>query len=170
MLVTERLASILPTLPESVNVSPPTHPADLLACAPMDKRTFLAELGQLQRARNGRGTPDCFNSEGCDNCSHCMFCSDCRNCHRCNYAERSVGCTHCTKLSDCEDCHQSSQLAECVRCVDSHYLVKCVDCAECTYCFGCVGLVRKEFHILNEPYDRKTYFQIVKALQRDFGL
>ena len=28
----------------------------------------------------------------------------------------------------------------------------------------CVGLSRKEFHILNEPYDRKTYFKILKSL------
>ncbi|MCB9550494.1 MAG: hypothetical protein H6705_01020 [Myxococcales bacterium] len=65
----------------------------------------------------------------------------------------------------CAACHASSQLVDCVRCVDSHFLEHCRDCAECTYCFGCVGLVRKEFHILNQPYDRKTWFKVVKALR-----
>ena len=44
------------------------------------------------------------------------------------------------------------------------------DCSSCTYCFGCVGLVRKEFHILNEPYDRKTYFKLVKALMAELAV
>jgi hypothetical protein len=45
-----------------------------------------------------------------------------------------------------------------------------VDCSGCTYCFGCVGLSRKDFHILNQPYDRSTYFKITSKLTRDLGL
>jgi hypothetical protein len=36
----------------------------------------------------------------------------------------------------------------------------------CNYCFGCVGLSNKDFHILNEPYDRSTYFETVARLSR----
>jgi len=35
---------------------------------------------------------------------------------------------------------------------------------DCTYCFGCVGLVKKEFQILNVRYSRKDYFEITAEL------
>jgi hypothetical protein len=64
------------------------------------------------------------------------------------------GCTHC----------ESSE-----RCSQSSYLVRCVDCTNCTYCFGCVGLNRKDFHILNEPYDRRSYFALTQQLMKELG-
>ncbi len=66
-----------------------------------------------------------------------------------------MNCTHCL---------------ECERCIASAYLVKCVNCTGCSYCFGCVGLAKKDFHILNEPYDRQTYFALVEKLQRELRL
>jgi len=33
-----------------------------------------------------------------------------------------------------------------------------------------VGLTAKDFHILNEPYDRTTYFEIVSRLSRALRL
>jgi hypothetical protein len=59
---------------------------------------------------------------------------------------------------------------ECERCIGSAYLVRCVGCSGCTYCFGCVGIARRDFHILNEPYDRTTYFEITRRLARDLRL
>jgi hypothetical protein len=50
--------------------------------------------------------------------------------------------------------------------VESAYLVRSVGCAGCTYCFGCVGLQRRDFHILNEAYDRATYFEVTARLSR----
>jgi hypothetical protein len=50
--------------------------------------------------------------------------------------------------------------------VASAYLVKCVGLSGCTYCFGCVGLSKKDFHILNEPYDRTAWFAKVAELRR----
>lgn len=154
-----------PTLPTLV----PTTEGILMENLP-DKRAFLAELTRLQKAGGERGNPGCFESVACENCSHCQFCEGCRDCHRCSYTKKSTGCTHCTHVERSTSCHQSSHLVDCQRCVESHYLVLCQDCAECNYCFGCVGLVRKEFHILNEPYDRKTYFARVKALKAELGL
>lgn len=141
-----------------------------VANAPLDKRAFLAEIARLQKRLPERGNPGCFNVDGCENCSHCQFSKSCKNCHRCSYATGCTGCSHCTHVERSVDCHQSSHLVDSVRCIESHYLVLCQDCAECNYCFGCVGLVRKEFHILNEPCDRKTYFARVKALKAELGL
>ncbi len=136
----------------------------------MDKRTFLDELARLERSAHERGNPGSYQSDDCDNSSHCMFCAGCKDCHRCNYAVDCSGCTRCTHVRDCVACHHSTHLEGCERCVECQYLVRCRDCAECLYCFGCVGLVRKEFHILNQPYDRKTYFQKVKQLRLELGL
>jgi hypothetical protein len=33
-----------------------------------------------------------------------------------------------------------------------------------------VGLSRKDFHILNEPYDRQTYFALIAKLSRELGV
>jgi hypothetical protein len=33
-----------------------------------------------------------------------------------------------------------------------------------------VGLVGKEFHILNEPYSRKEYFDGVAKLKKELGI
>ena len=151
--------------------SPPTPPrSGAPPPLPIDKRAFAAELARLQKGASERGNPACFQVDACENCSACQFCQGCRDCHRCSYTTKSTGCTHCTHVERSTQCHQSSHLTDCVRCLESHYLVHCHDCAECTYCFGCVGLVRQEFHILNEPYDRKTYFAKVKALKAELGL
>ena len=130
----------------------------------MERREFESQFKDLLAGLNQRGNPDSFHSKACTNCSQCMFCEACQNCHACHYSTDCTDCTHCTHTVRSEACHQSSHLLDCTRCVGSHYLIHCQDCADCTYCFGCVGLVRKEFHILNQPYDRKTYFALVKAL------
>lgn len=136
----------------------------------MDRRTFLSELARLRTAARQRGNLDCFESESCDNCSRCMFCEDCTQCHACTYVRASTGCTSLVHSAECEACHRGAHLIKCLRCVDSRYLIECTDCAACTYCFGCVGLVDKEFHILNTPYDRKTYFEKVAELKTALGL
>jgi len=48
--------------------------------------------------------------------------------------------------------------------------VRSVGCSGCTYCFGCVGLSRRDFYILNEPYDRAAYFETTARLVRDLRL
>ncbi len=53
-----------------------------------------------------------------------------------------------------------------MRCVGCAYVDNCIDCSECQYCYGCVGLTGSEFHILNEAYDRSTYFELTAKLSR----
>lgn len=66
-----------------------------------------------------------------------------------------MGCQHCI---DSESCLGSS------------YLVRCVSLSGCAYAFGCVGLAGRDFHILNEPYDRSSYFEITRRLMRELGI
>jgi hypothetical protein len=133
-----------------------------------DPRAFLAELAKIERGT--AGSPRLVASHGstaCDNCSRCMFCEGCTACHACNYAVDCLDCTRLTHALRCDRCHNGTHLTDCLRCHDSAYLVRCTDCVSCTYCLGCVGLVGKEFHILNQPVDRKTYFKVLKALGQD---
>ena len=60
-----------------------------------------------------------------------------------------MGCQHCV---DCDSCSSSS------------YLVRCVGVTGCSYCFGCVGISGKDFHILNEAYERREYFEITRRI------
>ena len=73
----------------------------------------------------------------------------------CRGSRGLINCQHCI---DCDSCSQSS------------YLVRCASLTGCQYCFGCVGLSGKDFHVLNEPYDRKTYFALTERLARELKL
>jgi TPP-dependent indolepyruvate ferredoxin oxidoreductase alpha subunit len=67
-------------------------------------------------------------------------------------------------LNDCQHCIDSEN------CTSSSYLVRSVALSSCSYCFGCVGLVGKDFHILNERFERREYFALVEHLTRELGL
>jgi hypothetical protein len=66
-----------------------------------------------------------------------------------------IGCQHCI---ECDSCSSSS------------YLVRSTALTRSSYCFGCVGLSSRDYHILNEPYDRSTYFAILRRLTRELRL
>ena len=84
-----------------------------------------------------------------------------------------MGCEHC---QGCTHCRDSKNLLSCNHCVASEncsrssYVIKSVDCHGCSYCFGCVGLSDKDFHILNKPYDRSTYFALTAKLTKEMRL
>jgi hypothetical protein len=108
---------------------------------------FNARLEQLRRTYAAAGeNPGCHACKACELCAACMFCQECRSCYRCTHC---VGCAECSQCSHCRECTQ------------------CHACADCTYCFGCVGLQKKDFHILNEPYTRAEYFEKVRELNRE---
>jgi hypothetical protein len=94
-------------------------------------------------------------------------CRDTQGSHYCEDVMDSRELRHSKRVSEST---RGSHLLECSRCRDSAYLVHCRDCADCTYCFGCVGLRGKDFHILNERYDRDTYFQTIVQLAAELRL
>ncbi|MDY0000092.1 MAG: caib/baif family protein [Polyangia bacterium] len=132
----------------------------------MDLDTFNAELGRL-RAQCGR--PDSnlasFQCEDCLGCASCMFCQRCESCFHCTHCLDCASCSSCTHCRNCQRCHECAYCLESVRCHGSAYLTLCQDCVDSTYCYGCVGLVKKEFHILNLRYPRKDYFEITTSLE-----
>jgi len=55
-------------------------------------------------------------------------------------------------------------------CSNSAYLERCHNLSDCNFCFGCVGISKRDFHILNVPFDRKEYFRIAGRLRRELGV
>ena len=117
-----------------------------------------------------RGNDSCVKCERCVGCSFSTFCQD---------SERLVRCAYCVRCSMCEGsqhCRESRGLIGCQHCTDceacshSSYLIRCRSLTGCQYCFGCVGLSGRDFHVLNEPLDRKSYFQLTQRLSRELGL
>jgi hypothetical protein len=139
----------------------------------VEKTDFLAEYGRLEREFQAQKQPiniGCYQSTDCESCDRCMFCNGCRSCYRCTHCQDCVHCGGCSHCRDCEDCHACSYCVETRASSGGTYLVRCITCADCTYCMGCVGLVKKEFHILNVQYTRTQYFEIVAKLKQELGI
>jgi hypothetical protein len=139
--------------------------------AQLDRARFEAEYKRLV-ASYGKGTANvgCLACEGCQRCADCTFCSGSTDLSRSHYCEACEGCIDSSHLLRCKGCLACSHCVECERCTGCAYVTRSIGCAGCTYCFGCVGLSKKDFYILNEPYDRQTYFAIVAKLARDLRL
>ena len=136
----------------------------------MDRATFERRFAELSRAHEAaRDNVGCIQCTKCERCSDCTFCVECTSTRRSSYCRTCVdcvGCTQCTSCTSCTDCQHCSGSERCLR---GAYLVRSVGCSDCTYCFGCVGLVGKDFHILNEPYGRTEYFAMIAKLSRELG-
>jgi hypothetical protein len=115
---------------------------------------------------NSAANTGCLACTRSERCSDSTFLEDCNRVVRSNYCKRCTDCTECSHCVGCTSCMSCSHCEACERCTQCAYLVRSVACNGCTYCFGCVGLVRKDFHILNEPYDRQAYFAKVAELRR----
>ncbi len=137
----------------------------------MDARQFKKRLQQLEK----EFADDAANTAGhqlknCERCTHCVFCDGCVRCYRCNHCTDCESSSHLTHCVRSKSCHHTANSIDCTACTSSAFLVMCSDMTECNYCFGCVGLARKDFHILNEPYGRSEYFKIVKTLKKQLGI
>jgi hypothetical protein len=137
----------------------------------MNRAEFEAGLKKLVASHAGRTENvrcvECVGSTGCVESTFCRNGKGLVRCHYCVDSERCHDSTHCRSSRDLLRCNHC---VECERCVGSAHLVKSIDCQACTYCFGCVGLTGKDFHVLNEPYERRDYFALVAKLSAALGL
>jgi hypothetical protein len=132
---------------------------------------FEAALKKLVAEAGSRtDNQGCLSCERCERSSDSTFCTDCKGVKRCHYCARCEDCIDSSHLTGCTGCLSCSHCTASQRCTGSAYLVRSIGCVGCTYCFGCVGLHKKDFHILNQPYDRSAYFAVVKKLTRELGL
>jgi hypothetical protein len=148
-----------------------TEPPVRLEPSKVTKRAFFDEFQRLTRDFTAdAGNPSSYACKECERCTACMFCEGCANCYRCTHCEGCRDCSECSHSVECVSCHTCAYCVQSELCVGSAYLTLSRNCADCTYCFGCVGLSRKDFHILNQPYSRKDYFDLVKKLKVELGI
>ncbi len=124
-----------------------------------------ALVSQRETERSSREGEGNFRCEDCVGCLQCRFCVACVECEECTYCEGCLDCRSCTQCKRSSGCHDASYVDDSRDCSASKYLMLCVDCRDCTYCLGCVGLQGAEFHVLNQPVERKQYFALVKELK-----
>ena len=134
-------------------------------------RTFETRLRKLVAGfGRERENESCIACERCVACDSCTFCSDserlirCNFCVRCLHSSDSLHCRDSRGLNNCQHCIQ------CENCSASSYLVRSIALSNCSYCFGCVGLAGRDFHILNERYERRDYFELLNHLSRELKL
>ncbi len=131
---------------------------------------FEARYKQLSTTLSAGKNQDCVECRHCVSCARSTFCKDSERLVGCHYCAHSNNCTdcahcdHCSRLVSCNHCLLSED------CTSSSYLVRCVALSNCSYCFGCVGLSGKDFHILNQPFERQEYFKITARLRRELRL
>jgi len=131
----------------------------------MDPHEFKGRLDDLVRAfERDPANVKSHALEDCERCASCVFCEGCARCYKCSYCKKCEGSTNLTHCIGCTACHNLANSVECAGCTSSAFIVLSRDLTECNYCFGCVGLSRKDFHILNEKYDRSAYFKLVADL------
>ncbi len=138
---------------------------------PRSRREFERALSALKKEiQGGSENPGSYGCDNCQRCYHCMFTTGSRDCSFCTYCRDCTGCSRCTQCVECENCHDSNYCVRSKNCSASSYLILSEDCAECVFCFGCVGLVQEEFHILNQPFTRQEYFELVAELKAAMGI
>ena len=138
---------------------------------PLEKSAFERALRELKKEiKSSSDNPGSYKCDGSVRCYGCMFTTDSQDCFSCTYCDGCEQCSECTHCARCTGCHQCSYCADSINCSESSYVVLSEDCSECIFCFGCVGLVNKEFHILNEPFSRDEYFKRLEVLEKEFNL
>lgn len=138
---------------------------------PLQKREFERALQTLlQTYGRDNDNPTSYQSDSSQRCHACMFTTQSQDCFHCTYCHQCKECSDCTHCTRSTNCTQSSYCTDAHHCIKSSYMLMSQHCYECVFCFGCVGLVKKEFHILNQPFPRKVYFELVAQLKEAFGL
>jgi hypothetical protein len=154
-------------------LSPPitTRAGATMSLSELSAREFEARFRALSSAgTRDRSNAACVECERCTGCSFCTFCKDSERLVRSHFCVRCAMCTDCAHCRGCRGLIGCQHCIDCDGCLHSSYLTRCLSLSNCQYCFGCVGLSGRDFHILNEPCERKTYFRIVERLTRELRL
>lgn len=107
---------------------------------------------------------------------NCRFCFDADRCKESLYLNNAINCVECVDISfagepPLQECYEImsgmglKNCAFCNTCWHGQFLEYCELCFRCEYCFLCVGLRNRRFHIFNEPYEPKRYFEKVRELK-----
>lgn len=111
------------------------------------------------------------------------YLTNCRECHNCYFIEDAENCINnfrgrankdscdLTSVMDAEKClmgcmgdtvYGSNYWLNLIRCRNLEYSDHCIDCEDC---FGCVGLRKKQYYVLNKPYAKEQYENLVRKIK-----
>jgi len=134
--------------------------------------SFFRQFRKLQLQVPRMGTSSVTSLENCPFVNATGFCKDCHMIFASGYNEEcfysinlersestmnasiAYDCTLCNEITSCRDCYNVDYSVYCLNCSDSQFLY---DCRRCKNCFLCVGLVGKEYCILNKQYSKEDY-------------
>lgn len=146
----------------------------------LPRREIMAKLEPLlfsvpRCATYGKNNENCFG-ENIFNCKNTYWGFDSKGLQDCLYAfhdddsKNLVDCSHLGWSEQCYEIMSGGNLTNCMFCFGSWYSNDLAYC-ELVYnshdCFGCVGLKRKEFHILNQPYSKEEYFKEIARIKEE---
>lgn len=123
-----------------------------------------------------------MHSRRCENCFG-DYVFDSKNCYSvfkghnledCLYVDSVKGLKDCVDCDVTLECELTYEAVENNKNYNCNFLYWCADMRDCEYmmycfncdnCFGCFNLKRKKYHILNEPYEKEQYFELVKKIK-----
>jgi len=142
-------------------------------------RSFLEQFGELLK-ETPLPSRTLINSVNSD---YCMAGGNLKNCYllfNCAFTENSAYSIGLIQVKDsydsyrlekCELCYEGFELVDCYKAFFSSYCTNCQEiyfcsnCVDCQHCFGCVNLRHKKYHIFNQPYSEKEYFEKIKEFK-----
>ncbi len=80
----------------------------------------------------------------------------------CDSESVNLNCELVYESCDSQNLYASTFIRSSANCSECHFGI---DLRGCTNCFGCIGLRQKEFHFLNQPFEKTEYFEKLESLQ-----
>ena len=102
---------------------------------------------------------NCYLVFGASNSEDCFYSEFITGCKDVMDSLSLFGCELCYEGIGSENCYNCSYFQNCRNCTDS-FLIE--DCESCSSCFLCFGLIRKDYHILNQPVGKAKYEEFKK--------
>ncbi len=102
-----------------------------------------------------------FSSSESEDCYYWLKCTKSNKCVDCSVV---VDSDFCYELVDSSNCYFCSHLYNCENCQKSDYMINCKNCEEC---FLSSNLIWKKYHILNQTYDQKQYYETKNSILSD---
>lgn len=116
------------------------------------------------------------NISGCKSCYYVFHLSYSQNTSYTWHGQNNESSLDLSLSRKCEFCYMCSDSSFCNRCF---YCTDCYECNNVYYsykgyklnnCFGCISISEKKYHILNQPYEKDDYFEIISGIKDELNL
>lgn len=143
---------------------------------PEEKNRAEVEKSRLKHpniSMHSRRSENCFGDYIFDskNCNFVFKGHELQDCIYISNVKALKDCVDCDMTLECELTYEAVEDNKNYNC---NFLYWCADMRDCEYmmycfnmenCFGCFNLKRKQYHILNQPYEKEEYFALVKTIK-----